>query len=1155
MTMPIMAAHARNRCRLSNLTLALLCFVFVTPTANGDSLKWDVNDGNWKTIKLEPPKGDRDLTLDLTGLSTRLVDNVQLKLDGHTREPLYPPPASAMKAPGLKWTICGSAGVNTLEIKINWKSAGDSNTGTAVSLRTGWTDIRSNSTAVWKVRSADWQYRRLTWSGSGSAAAVGITSLDVLPAVACVAHSCPDEATLSARSPDCKTFNGTVSFKPDTESLPKYLFVKLNSNNVNGKLMKVETRRGRPAEIDGWLTTLAETRAPAGAFGPAKVALPSSPRVGASRSRPGVSGASGTPVRQRGAAVGAQPAPGGASNSVSSSADGSSQSFSLSNSGNPSVNVYNYVGTNGETGQPTVSAPQRDVAVTPDAGRAPLEERLTGEVSELEPQTLRFHAEPDRLQSGPLTFEVASNGTVYALLMVTPEAKLIRITSPNGGREHVQLCPSQLRGQWLDVTVSTSSRRPVGFSGRLYQPDTELSLDEPRQVELARNQSSVRELTFPDYETPVGLQVNAPPDTCMRASIFQKMCQALAGRLKDAVSHKYLSSGDYLPVANAFHAGRAFLRTEWAAPENCGLPAAVTSGAGGLLRAMLTLDEHEDSDVLPVVLLPPVALAIIVPAIVFWLVRSVVTKRWLRDWTSDGGGATISELPETPRLPRLVPRLLGSESGKKALPAPASGSSSGSAPGAGSGPAAMSVISEARYPDISSEKRQLAAVVSGQTPSGVSVGSYPDLSEEQRREVAAVEAEDEEEERAEQGAEKERLAAQLGVGGRPAPPSAPAAAEDAETSVSLLPEPTEPGSSAVVRRSGSDASGALLVSRSPGGLAGPLAVARHVSAPTLFGFAVAVLATSTYFSATSLKAYMAGDAGACPTSATYTVMASGLPSVGGLVSLLPTASYAACIWFLRNSWVRHASDTQLLERGIVWPAPGLEWLLVVYGAQSAVSGLCPGNNPCFTANTFVVAFVGVLAGSRMPTVRPTLPLTASVAGSALVSAGGWLPGPTLDCLAASAAAAGQILVTGYLYWQLLLPNNIGRLSAVERARLLVPREVAVLVGSQLATAALGAFVLSPGGYLALTGLATLSTTVWITKARKGTRSVATLLSAYGWLAQMVGFSSFFSAFIIGEAAYAGKLGPLEASSIGQQLYLVSCLSLALGVSPRPLQVQ
>ncbi|KAF0303827.1 hypothetical protein FJT64_024247 [Amphibalanus amphitrite] len=141
MTMPIMAAHARNWCRWINLTLALLCFVFVTPTVNGVPLKWGVNDGNWKTIKLEPPKGDRDLTLDLTGLSTRLVDNVQLKLDGHTREPLYPPPAS------------------------------------------------SNSTAVWKVRSADWQYQRLSWSGSGSAAAVGVTSLDVLPAVACVAHS------------------------------------------------------------------------------------------------------------------------------------------------------------------------------------------------------------------------------------------------------------------------------------------------------------------------------------------------------------------------------------------------------------------------------------------------------------------------------------------------------------------------------------------------------------------------------------------------------------------------------------------------------------------------------------------------------------------------------------------------------------------------------------------------------------------------------------------------------------------------------------------------------------------------------------------------------------------------------------------------------
>ena len=39
-----------------------------------------------------------------------------------------------------------------------------------------------------------------------------------------------------------------------------------------------------------------------------------------------------------------------------------------------------------------------------------------------------------------------------------------------------------------------------------------------------------------------------------------------------------------------------------------------------------------------------------------------------------------------------------------------------------------------------------------------------------------------------------------------------------------------------------------------------------------------------------------------------------------------------------------------LKRGVMWPAPGLETLLLMYGAQAALSGLCPGQNHIFTTS-------------------------------------------------------------------------------------------------------------------------------------------------------------------------------------------------------------
>ena len=63
------------------------------------------------------------------------------------------------------------------------------------------------------------------------------------------------------------------------------------------------------------------------------------------------------------------------------------------------------------------------------------------------------------------------------------------------------------------------------------------------------------------------------------------------------------------------------------------------------------------------------------------------------------------------------------------------------------------------------------------------------------------------------------------------------------------------------------------------------------------------------------QAYMAGDAGVCPTSAHYTVMSSTLPGVGGLANLMPTATFAACIWFLRNSWMRRAAPSLVSGTG------------------------------------------------------------------------------------------------------------------------------------------------------------------------------------------------------------------------------------------------
>ena len=49
------------------------------------------------------------------------------------------------------------------------------------------------------------------------------------------------------------------------------------------------------------------------------------------------------------------------------------------------------------------------------------------------------------------------------------------------------------------------------------------SVGEQREVELAQNHSNVQQLTFPDYDSPVGLRVNSPPDTCLRASVFKQM--------------------------------------------------------------------------------------------------------------------------------------------------------------------------------------------------------------------------------------------------------------------------------------------------------------------------------------------------------------------------------------------------------------------------------------------------------------------------------------------------------------------------------------------------------------------------------------------------------------------------------------------------------
>ena len=80
-------------------------------------------------------------------------------------------------------------------------------------------------------------------------------------------------------------------------------------------------------------------------------------------------------------------------------------------------------------------------------------------------------------------------------------------------------------------------------------------------------------------------------------------------------------------VQNPFdHSMKAFLRTEWASPERCGLPAAAAAAAVRPLRAILTLDQHKDSDAWPVVLLPPLTLALVLPVLVYWLVRAAAAR-------------------------------------------------------------------------------------------------------------------------------------------------------------------------------------------------------------------------------------------------------------------------------------------------------------------------------------------------------------------------------------------------------------------------------------------------------------------------------------------------------------------------------------------------
>ena len=49
------------------------------------------------------------------------------------------------------------------------------------------------------------------------------------------------------------------------------------------------------------------------------------------------------------------------------------------------------------------------------------------------------------------------------------------------------------------------------------------SLGSREEVILSRNQSSVRQLTFPDFDSPMGINVNTPSNTCLRASVFKKM--------------------------------------------------------------------------------------------------------------------------------------------------------------------------------------------------------------------------------------------------------------------------------------------------------------------------------------------------------------------------------------------------------------------------------------------------------------------------------------------------------------------------------------------------------------------------------------------------------------------------------------------------------
>ena len=64
-----------------------------------------------------------------------------------------------------------------------------------------------------------------------------------------------------------------------------------------------------------------------------------------------------------------------------------------------------------------------------------------------------------------------------------------------------------------------------------------------------------------------------------------------------------------------------------------------------------------------------------------------------------------------------------------------------------------------------------------------------------------------------------------------------------------------------------------------------------------------------------LQSFFAGDAGVCPASARYTIVSTLLPGVGGLVNLVPTTTFALCIWYLRRVWTHHAARPLVSREG------------------------------------------------------------------------------------------------------------------------------------------------------------------------------------------------------------------------------------------------